>query len=210
MQNHIFITGISTEVGKTISSAIVVESLKADYWKPIQSGELENSDTMKVQQLISNTETQFFPNAYGLHFPASPHFSAELENITIEMDKIIRPETKNNLVIEGAGGLFVPLNKKNSIIDLILPSDKVILVSRHYLGSINHTILSIEALKNRNISVSGIIFSGKQHLSTENWIKEYTNIPIIGRIDEEPYFGKNIIKEYADIFHENLVSLLTK
>ena len=125
------------------------------------------------------------------------------------MDKIIRPETKNNLVIEGAGGLFVPLNKKNSIIDLILPSDKVILVSRHYLGSINHTILSIEALKNRNISVSGIIFSGKQHLSTENWIKEYTNIPIIGRIDEEPYFGKNIIKEYADIFHENLVSLLT-
>ncbi len=210
MQNHIFITGISTEVGKTISSAIVVESLKADYWKPIQSGELENSDTMKVQQLISNTETQFFQNAYGFHFPASPHFSAELENITIEMDKIIRPETKNNLVIEGAGGLFVPLNKKNSIIDLILPSDKVILVSRHYLGSINHTILSIEALKNRNISVSGIIFSGKQHLSTENWIKEYTNIPIIGRIDEEPYFGKNIIKEYADIFHENLVSLLTK
>ena len=210
MQNHIFITGISTEVGKTISSAIVVESLKTDYWKPIQSGELENSDTMKVQQLISNTETQFFPNAYGFHFPASPHFSAELENITIEMDKIIRPETKNNLVIEGAGGLFVPLNKKKSIIDLILPSDKVILVSRHYLGSINHTILSIEALKNRNISVSGIIFSGKQHLSTENWIKEYTNIPIIGRIDEEPYFGKNIIKEYADIFHENLVSLLTK
>ncbi|MDO4880684.1 MAG: dethiobiotin synthase [Capnocytophaga sp.] len=210
MKNHIFITGISTEVGKTISSAIVVESLQADYWKPIQSGELNNSDTMKVQQLISNEKTQFFPNAYGLHFPASPHFSAELENITIELDKIVRPETKNTLVIEGAGGLFVPLNKNNTILDLIQPTDKVILVSRHYLGSINHTILSIEALKNRNISISGIIFSGKQNISTENWIKEYTNIPIIGRIDEEPYFGKNIIKEYADIFHENLVSLLTK
>ena len=148
-----FVVGISTEVGKTIVSAILTEALKADYWKPIQSGDLENSDTDKVRQLISNTRTVFHPNSYALHTPASPHLSAELDGIRIELSNIVRPETDNHLVIEAAGGLFVPLNEDDTMLDLLRPTDKIVLVSRHYLGSINHTLLTYEALKHRGLDV---------------------------------------------------------
>ena len=94
-----FVVGISTEVGKTIVSAILTEALEADYWKPIQSGDLENSDTDKVSRLISNTRTVFHPNSYALHTPASPHLSAELDGIRIELSNKVSPETDNNLVI---------------------------------------------------------------------------------------------------------------
>lgn len=99
-----FVTGISTEVGKTIVAAILTEALNADYWKPIQSGDLQNSDTHKIKRWISNSKTFFHPNAYALSIPASPHLSAKLDDTTIEIDKIIRPKTENHLVIEGAGG----------------------------------------------------------------------------------------------------------
>ena len=152
----LFITGISTDVGKTITSAIVVEALQADYWKPIQAGDLDNSDSRKVKDLISNSETQIFENSYQLNTPASPHYAAQIDNVEIKLDKIIEPKTENNLVIEGAGGLFVPLNNNDCVIDLIKPDYEVIVVSRHYLGSINHTLLTIEALKSRNITKDGI------------------------------------------------------
>ncbi|GIM54993.1 dethiobiotin synthase [Capnocytophaga cynodegmi] len=199
-----FITGISTEVGKTIVSAIITEALQADYWKPIQSGDLDNSDTNKVQKLISNEKSVFHSNSYALNIPASPHLSAELDGIEIELDKIKRPETKNHLVIEGAGGLLVPLNAKHTIADLILPSDKVILVSRHYLGSINHTLLTYEALKQRGLSIFGIIFSGVKNPSSESIILEKTGLKSLLHIDEEPYFDKNVIKYYAEKYISNL------
>ncbi len=202
-KNTFFVTGISTEVGKTIISAIITEALQADYWKPIQSGDLHNSDTHKVKKLISNTKTVFHKGAYDLQMPASPHLSAKLDNIEIEIDKIIRPKTENHLVIEGAGGLLVPLNEKHTIADLILPSDKIILVSRHYLGSINHTLLTYEALKQRNLSIYGIIFSGKENNSSESIILEKTEIKYLGRVDEEPYFDKNVISYYAEKFKIN-------
>lgn len=202
-KNTFFVTGISTEVGKTIISAIITEALQADYWKPIQAGDLHNSDTHKVKKLISNTKTVFHKGAYDLQTPASPHLSAKLDNIEIEIDKIIRPKTENYLVIEGAGGLLVPLNEKHTIADLILPSDKIILVSRHYLGSINHTLLTYEALKQRNLSIYGIIFSGKENNSSESIILEKTGVKYLGRVDEEPYFDKNVISYYADKFKIN-------
>ncbi len=202
-KNTFFVTGISTEVGKTIISAIITETLQADYWKPIQSGDLHNSDTHKVKKLISNTKTVFHKGAYDLQTPASPHLSAKLDNIEIEIDKIIRPKIENHLVIEGAGGLLVPLNEKHTIADLILPSDKIILVSRHYLGSINHTLLTYEALKQRNLSIYGIIFSGKENNSSESIILEKTGIKYLGRVDEEPYFDKNVISYYAEKFKIN-------
>ncbi len=177
--------------------------MQADYWKPIQSGDLHNSDTHKVKKLISNTKTVFHKGAYDLQTPASPHLSAKLDNIEIEIDKIIRPKTENHLVIEGAGGLLVPLNEKHTIADLILPSDKIILVSRHYLGSINHTLLTYEALKQRNLSIYGIIFSGKENNSSESIILEKTGIKYLGRVDEEPYFDKNVISYYAEKFKIN-------
>jgi len=198
-----FITGISTNIGKTIASAIVTEALQADYWKPVQAGELDNCDTKKVERLVSNTKSKFHPNSYALQTPMSPHAAAEIDNISIDIKKIKAPKTNNHLVIEGAGGLFVPLNDTQTIFDLIKPNYKVIVVSRHYLGSINHTLLTVNALKEKGFDVS-LIFSGNEHKSTENIIKKMTAIPVIGRIDEEPYFDKNVIKEYAELFKERL------
>ncbi len=203
MPKKYFITGISTEVGKTIVSAIVTEALEADYWKPIQSGDLEYSDTDKVKALISNSKSVFHPNSYGLKTPMSPHASAEIDGITIDINNIKEPKTKSHLVIEGAGGLLVPLNDTDTILDLIQPDYKVIVVSRHYLGSINHTLLTIESLQQKGFEVS-LIFSGDEHPTTENIIKKKTEVPVLGRIDDEPYFDQNVIKEYAQNFKEVL------
>ncbi|MCF7566884.1 dethiobiotin synthase [Sabulilitoribacter arenilitoris] len=198
-----FITGISTDVGKTIASAIITEALQADYWKPVQAGELDNCDTKKVEKLISNSKSKFYPNSYALQTPMSPHAAAEIDTISIDTKKIKTPKTNNHLVIEGAGGLLVPINNTHTVLDLIKPNYKVIVVSRHYLGSINHTLLTINTLKEKEFEVS-IIFSGKEHKTTESIIKKMTNIPVIGRIDEEPYFDKNVIKEYAKLFKDRL------
>ncbi|WP_369998646.1 dethiobiotin synthase [Winogradskyella sp.] len=198
-----FITGISTDVGKTIASAILVEALEADYFKPVQAGELENCDTKKVERLVSNSNSVFHPNSYALQTPMSPHGAAEIDGLTIDIKSIKRPQTKNNLVIEGAGGLMVPLNDSETILDLIQPKDKVIVVSRHYLGSINHSLLTINILKEKGFDVS-IVYSGNEHKSTESIIKKMTGVKVIGRINEEPYFDKNVIKEYAEMFRENL------
>ncbi len=203
----LFITGIGTDVGKTIASSIIVEALEADYWKPIQAGDLDNSDSHKVGKYVSNAISKFHKNSYALNTPASPHLAAKIDGITIDINKIIEPKTKNHLVIEGAGGIFVPLNNSDCVIDLIQPDYKVVVVSRHYLGSINHTLMTIEILKSRKLNVAGIIFSGDENKSSESIILEKTNVPMIGRIDNEPYFDQNVIKYYADLFRENLLKL---
>ena len=200
----LFITGISTEVGKTIASAIVTEALEADYWKPIQAGDLDNSDSHKIEALISNSKTIIHKNAYALQTPMSPHAAAEIDGIQIDLDAISEPKTNNHLVIEGAGGLLVPLNDSDTILDLIQSDYKVIVVSRHYLGSINHSLLTIEALQQRNFE-AGIIFSGDKYQTTERIILEKTGIPMLGRINEEKVFTKNEIKEYAEEFRKALL-----
>lgn len=203
----LFITGIGTDVGKTVASAICVEAIEADYWKPIQAGDLDNSDSHKVKSYISNTQSQILENSYKLNTPASPHLAAELDGISIDLKKINEPITDNHLVIEGAGGVFVPLNDTNCVIDLIKEDYKVIVVSRHYLGSINHTLLTIEALKNRKINIAGIIFSGNENKASESIILSKTGIKCIGRIEQEPYFDQNVIREYADLFRVNLLNV---
>lgn len=203
----IFVTGIGTDVGKTIASSIITESLEADYWKPIQAGDLDNSDSHKIQRYISNDKTVIHPNSYKLNTPASPHYAAELDGVVIDLNKIVEPQTKNHLVVEGAGGVFVPINNTDCVIDLIRPDYKVIVVSRHYLGSINHTLLTVEALQNRKIKVAGIIFSGEENKATESIILSKTGIKCIGRIEQEPYFDQNVIKDYAEQFRENLLEL---
>lgn len=201
-----FITGISTDVGKTIVAAIVTEALQADYWKPIQAGELNNCDTNKVSKLVSNTSSVFHPNSFALKTPMSPHAAAEIDDIEIIADRIIRPKTTNHLVIEGAGGLLVPINNEDTILDLIQPRDKVIVVSRHYLGSINHSLLTIKLLQEKGFHVS-VIFSGIEHPTTESIIKRMTGVSIIGRINEEEKFDKQVIKKYAKQFKNELESL---
>jgi dethiobiotin synthetase len=203
----LFITGIGTDVGKTVASAIVTEALEADYWKPIQAGDLNNSDSHKVKAQISNAKSVFHTNAYALNTPASPHYAAAVDNITIDLKQIKEPKTTNHLVIEGAGGVFAPLNETDCVIDLIQKEYKVIVVSRHYLGSINHTLLTFEALKSRGIAIAGIIFSGDENQATESIILTKTRAKMIGRIENEPYFDQNVTRYYADQFKENLLSL---
>jgi dethiobiotin synthetase len=203
---RIFVTGISTEVGKTIASAIITEALEADYWKPIQAGDLEHSDSHKITQLISNKKTVIHKNSYALKTPMSPHAAASIDGINIQLDQIKEPLTANHLVIEGAGGLLVPINQKETVLDLIKPTYKVVIVSRHYLGSINHSLLTIGWLKDRGFNVS-ILFSGDEHPTTEEIILFKTGISYIGRINEEQSFDADVIKKYATQFRENLMAL---
>ena len=204
MTTH-FVTGISTDVGKTIASAILVEALEADYWKPVQAGELDNCDTKKVERLVSNSKSVFHKNSYALKTPMSPHAAADIDGVSIQLKDIKTPNTKNNLVIEGAGGLLVPLNNSKTILDIIKPNYKVIVISRHYLGSINHTLLTVKLLQEKGFDVS-IIYSGNEHKTTEDIIQKMTNINVIGRINDEPYFDRNVIKEYAELFKSKLTS----
>lgn len=181
-----FVTGIGTEIGKTITSAILTEKLNADYWKPIQAGELDNSDTMKVEGLISNQKSRFFEERYRLLNPMSPHAAANIENINISLKDFKLPETNNNLIVEGAGGLMVPINHDGDmIVDLIKTLNiPVIIVSKNYLGSINHTLLTIKALQQLKIPIKGIIFNGEENIETQQIIKDITDVNILGRIEE--------------------------
>jgi len=177
MQRY-FITGIGTEVGKTMASAIITEALEADYWKPIQAGDLLFTDTDKVQALVLNTKTQ-----------------------------IVTPKSTNpKLVVEGAGGLLVPINDTETILDLIQPTDKIVLVSRHYLGSINHTLLSIELLKNKGFQHIGILFNGEENNTTEDIIKKMSNVTILGRIEELPSVSPEDISKQAKKLKKALLS----
>jgi dethiobiotin synthetase len=204
----IFVTGISTDVGKTMASAIITEALEADYWKPVQAGDLHNSDSFRVVQLISNGKSTIHSEAYTLTTAASPHVAAAKDGIQISMENIIEPTTSNHLVIEGAGGVFVPLNDSRCVIDIIKNDYKVVVVSRHYLGSINHTMLTLEALKSRNLNIAGIIFSGDENEASESFILQNSNVKFLGRIDNEPYFDKNVIADYADIFRDSLYEIM--
>lgn len=179
-----FITGIDTNVGKTIVSAIITEALEADYWKPIQAGDLDNSDSINVRNLISNSKSIIHKERYKLNTPASPHLAAKLDGIDIKISDFELPKTNNHLVVEGAGGLLVPINEKGDlIIDLIKYLDvEVILVSKHYLGSINHTLLSLKVLRSEGVKVKGIVFVGDENKATESIIKQISGVNILGRI----------------------------
>lgn len=194
---NIFITGIGTDIGKTIVSAIVVEALQSDYWKPIQAGNLDWTDTQTVTSLVSNKKTVFHPEAFRLNNPMSPHAAAELEQVEIKLDEIKRPETINQLVIEGAGGLLVPFNNQNTVIDLIRPEDFVLVVSKHYLGSINHTLMTVAILKSRKLMNIGILFNGNHNPSTEHIIEKMSGVNIIGRVDNEEEINSTIVSKYA-------------
>ena len=205
--NTYFITGIGTDVGKTVAAAIVVEALKADYWKPVQAGELQHTDTHSVEGLISNSKSVMHDHSYALQTPMSPHAAADIDGMRIDLAAIKEPDTDNHLVIEGAGGLLVPLNEQETILDLIKKNYKVIVVSRHYLGSINHTLLTLSELRRRCLEVSGIIFNGEAHPSTENIIKKIGLVEEIGRIDEEALLDKKVIRKYAGLFKPRLEAL---
>lgn len=203
----IFVTAIDTNAGKTVISAILAEALKADYWKPVQAGELHDTDTMKARALVSNEVSVFHPETYRLKTPMSPHASAARDGITIDLDAITLPDTENTLVIEGAGGLMVPLNDNEFVVDLIKKLDaEVVLISRHYLGSINHTLLSAAILKQHGIKVKGIIFNGDEIEGTEEIILKHTGYKHLCTIGEEDVVDRAMIKRYADELRNVLIA----
>ena len=158
MKHSFFVSGIGTDVGKTIVSSVLCELLFANYWKPVQSGELDNTDSMKVEGLVSFETFNYFPEQFRLTQPLSPHVSAKLDGVHIEATDFTFPEFTGNLIVEGAGGLMVPINENGLLYCDLAAAWKLptILISRHYLGSINHTLMSIETLRNRNIPILGI------------------------------------------------------
>lgn len=191
---RIFVTGIGTEVGKTIASAVLVQALGADYWKPVQAGELERTDSMVVEDLVARSDVACHPEAARLATPMSPHAAAALEGRTLHIAELQVPQTERDLVIEGAGGLYVPLNEHETMIDLIeYVGAEAVLVSRHYLGSINHTLLSIEALRARAIPLLGVLFVGDENKSTEQIIDAHSGVPTVGRLP----IARELTKEWV-------------
>ncbi len=173
---NLFITGIGTNVGKTVVSAILTEALQADYWKPIQSGVLEGKDSDTVKSLISNTKTVFHAETYLLQEPLSPHFAAKLDGVEIELDKIQLPKTANHLIIEGAGGLLVPINNTQYVIDIAKQFGcEIVLVISSYLGCINHSLLSIDYLKRNHFKIKALVFNGEFEPEVKQSIINYSS-----------------------------------
>ena len=180
----LFITGTGTDVGKTLVSAVVVNALGADYWKPVQAGYEEGTDADTIRQLVSHPGSCIHEEVYRLRLPASPHIAASEEGIRIQVETICAalPSTARPLVIEGAGGLLVPLNETHFVADLIKALDAaVILVSRNCLGSINHSLLTAEACRHRGLPVLGWIFTD-HYMDYQQQIAEWTGLPVLGAI----------------------------
>ena len=195
-----FVAGIDTDSGKTLVSAILCEAFGFDYWKPIQAGEPKDSDTVKT--LVPNVVIH--PEAYTLKTPASPHAAAKLDGVTIDPKNIVAPKSKNGLIIEGAGGCLVPLNEKDFVIDLVpLVHADIILVADLYLGSINHTLLTVHLLQSRKYPVKGIIFNGEPNPESERIILQHSQYPCLLRIAKEQHITQETIKRYATLIKKN-------
>lgn len=209
----IFITGTGTDVGKTLASAIITEALEADYWKPVQAGFDNGTDAFKVKSLISNNKSVIHGEAYELILPASPHIAAREEDTKINLDVITNKfkefKTDNPyIVIEGAGGIMVPLNEKEFIMDLILQLHaKVVLVSRNYLGSINHSLLTAALCKQRQLSVVGWLFND-HYMNYEKEIVDWSGYPEIGCIPFMEEITKAFVREEALKLKPRLLELL--
>ncbi|WP_288458174.1 dethiobiotin synthase [uncultured Chryseobacterium sp.] len=202
-QKLLFVTGIGTEVGKTVCSAVLTKYFEAEYWKPVQSGDLDYSDTMKIKDWVGK-HTVCHPERYRFKLAASPHQSAKEEGILIDLNEFKLPETQNHLIIEGAGGLMVPLNDKEFIIDLIEKLNvPAALVVKNYLGCINHTLLSVLVLNQKKIKLNYLILNGNFPPDTERVICE--NISSETEIIRIPNL-ENITKESI----ENIAQQLEK
>jgi dethiobiotin synthetase len=185
---NFIIAGIHTGIGKTICSAILTEALGYDYWKPVQAGDLDASDSIFVKNHISNPQSVIHPEAYRLTIPASPHFAAAQDGVEIRLENLTLPRSDNSMIVETAGGLMSPLSETVLNIDFIkhlrLP---VVLVTQDYLGSINHTLLSVEILRGANVEILGLVFSGEKVAETRRFIQNYTGLKTLFEI---PFFEK--------------------
>ena len=210
MKEPIFVTGIGTGIGKTLVSAIVVETLQADYWKPVQAGIEPETDSDWVRKNVTNINSIVHPECYRLQEAASPHLAARIENSFINVQEICAhiPIYSSNLIVEGAGGLLVPLNETEFIADLILAlRSRVVLVSRNYLGSINHSLLTAAECRRRGIPVMGWFFVGYES-SYEKEISGWSDLPVIASLPHVADPGKRFIKAMAEFHRESITNLL--
>lgn len=206
MVNYI-VAGIDTDVGKTVVSAIITTLVDGDYWKPIQSGDVD-PDSDVVSRLLSPRHI-IHPSAYSFKAPLSPHHAARLENRTVDLNKITPPVSHRPLITEMAGGIFVPLSENLLSIDLFTAWEaKWILVSKHYLGSINHTLLTIEALKRRKVPLLGLIFNGEANPDSERAILNFSNTRALGRVLPEKRIDLSTIERYAKQWQQSGIHLL--
>ncbi len=202
----IVVAGTGTGIGKTFISSILVEMWEADYWKPVQAGNLDFTDTDFVKANITNHHSYFHPEAYRLTKPMSPHAAAKIDRVQILPGNLSLPVSGNLIVVEPPGGLMVPLNDKELNIDIIKKWDlPVILVSRNYLGSINHTLLSLHLLKDRGIQLYGIIFNGEANQFTEDFILQYSGVKCLAKIGHEENIDKTVVKKYADELKDKMI-----
>jgi dethiobiotin synthetase len=193
-----FVTAIDTDSGKTLTSAILCEALQADYWKPVQAGLPKDRDTVK--NLLTNTNSKIHAERYFLNTPASPHAAAALDGLEIDLNSIRLPQTENNIIIEGAGGCLVPINDREFVIDIIDHlKTQVILVADLYLGSINHTLLTVEALTKRNLTIKGIIFNGESNIESERIILLHSKLKSLLHIKKEEQINKDVVLKYASL-----------
>jgi len=179
----IVVTGTDTGIGKTVVAAMLTLGLNANYFKPVQSGIEAETDRQAVQRLTGLSKDRILPDAVTLSQPLSPHRSAELDGVEIDLDALTPPKTDATLIVEGAGGLLVPVNRETLLIDLFANwRHPVVLCTRTGLGTINHTLLSLEALRNRSIPILGIIFIGEDNPDTVRTISEMGEVKVLGRM----------------------------
>jgi dethiobiotin synthetase len=196
----LFVTGIGTDVGKTIVSAILCEYFRFDYWKPIQTGRALGTDNETLDQLVSHEQFTAHPETYLLENPLSPHAAAKIEDETIVLDQITLPTRDPNLIIEGAGGLMVPINHNNeTICDLIVKFQcPVVVVIKEYLGNINHSLLTLSHLKDRNIPIFGVVYVGDELPETEKIIQKMTGVKTLFRVPIFPLLNKESICNFVN------------
>jgi dethiobiotin synthetase len=187
MTPRIIVTGTDTGIGKTVFAAALAGNLGATYWKPIQAGLVEETDSQAVLRLSGLSEARVLPEAYRLKTPASPHLAAEIDGISIDPEVLVLPKTDGPLVVEGAGGLLVPLTRDIAYIDVMARwRAPVVLCARTTLGTINHTLLSVEALRARGIPLLGVAFIGEANADSERIIVEMGQVRRLGRL---PYLS---------------------
>jgi dethiobiotin synthetase len=196
------VTGTDTGIGKTVFSAALAGALGAVYWKPVQAGLEDETDSQTVTRLSGLPPQQILPEAYRLRTPASPHLAAELDGVTIAPQSLVLPETDRPLVVEGAGGLMVPLTRSITYLDLMARwRVPVVLCARTTLGTINHSLLSIAALQARSVAILGVAFIGEANVESERIITELGTVRRLGRLPQvAPLTGATLRQAFADGF----------
>jgi dethiobiotin synthetase len=217
MVQTIFITGTGSGVGKTLVSAIIAEALQADYWKPIQAGYEQETDSESVRSLLSNTKSKVYPEVYKFKLPVSPYLAARDEGRTISIEKIFSAFSQHvvpgrRLIMETPGGLMTPLNDHELVIDLVMKLNaKVILVTRHYHGSINHSLLTAKACRQKSLRVMGWVFNDEAPITGmdyEDDIVQWSGYPALASIGKLQKIDSAVVKEKTELVKSKILHLI--